>query len=238
VERDNRRHWDNLGAAYSENWAPPAKRVLSERELGFVDDHLPSRPGLVVLDVGVGNGRIVEHLLRRDEVAGLHGVDISAEMIEVCRRKFGDNPKLRSLQVCDVSTADIPVDGALDFVTSIRVLKYSRNWPGIVAKVVAKLAPGGVFVFTMPNQASATRLSRSYAVDYYLTTQAALRTLTEGLGCEVIDITGFTKLPDAAYRAASRPAAARALIGIERALDAVAGQPTLARELFVAVRRP
>jgi 2-polyprenyl-3-methyl-5-hydroxy-6-metoxy-1,4-benzoquinol methylase len=237
VSNQNPQHWNRLGAAYSENWRYPAKRTMSDLELGFVDRQVPRRPALAVMDVGVGNGRIVEQLLARDEVAELYGLDVAPQMIEVCRSKVGANPKVRGLHVCDVSTDPIPVTRELDLVTCIRVLKYSGDWANLVVKLAGTLAPGGTLVFTMPNRHSLTRLSRAYAVEYHLTSVAELRGVVASASCEILEVSGFCKLPDLAYRAASKPTAARALLGLERALDAATGTTRLARELFVSVRR-
>jgi 2-polyprenyl-3-methyl-5-hydroxy-6-metoxy-1,4-benzoquinol methylase len=236
VDSLNKQYWDRLGAAYSANWDRPAKRVMSDLELDFVERHLPRRSGLAAMDVGIGNGRIIERLLARHEVAELYGIDIAPQMVEVCRVTIGTNPKVRGLHVCDVSAESIPVERDLDFVSCIRVLKYSRNWAEIVAKLAAKLAPGGTMVFTMPNRRSLTR-SRAYAVEYHLTSEAELRMVVEAASCELLELSGFTKLPDLLYRAASRPTAARAVLGVERGLDVATGRARFARELFVAAGR-
>ncbi|KRE32492.1 hypothetical protein ASG82_23665 [Mycobacterium sp. Soil538] len=237
MDSQNKQHWDGLGAAYSENWEPPAKRVMSDLELGFVERHVPRRSGLAVMDVGIGNGRILERLLARDEVAELYGLDIAPRMVEVCRMKVGTDPKVRGLHVCDVSTEPIPVERELDFVSCIRVLKYSRNWAEMVANLAAKLASGGTLIITMPNRRSLTRLSRAYDVEYHLTTVAELRGVAAAASCELLEVSGFSKLPDLLYRAASGPAAVRAVLGGERGLDAAIGRARFARELFVAARR-
>jgi hypothetical protein len=107
----------------------------------------------------------------------------------------------------------------------------------MVAKLAAKLAPGGTLVLTMGNRRSLTRVSRPYAVEYDLTTEGELRGVVEAASCEVLEFSGFMKLPDFLYRAASSPGAARAVLGVERGLDAATGRARFARELFVSARR-
>lgn len=233
----NQQHWNELGSAYSDNWRYPAKRVLSDLELEFVERHVPRRPDLAVMDVGIGTGRIVQRLLNITEVGELYGLDISPRMVEVTRSVVGDNPKVRNLQVCDVSADSIPVSRELDFVCCVRVLKYNSNWSAIVAKLAANLVPGGALVLTMPNRHSVTRFSRAYPVDYYLTTKAELRAVLADASCDLVEMAGFTKLPDLFYRASSSAVAARTLLGVERGLDKATGRAFLARELFVAARR-
>ena len=44
-----------------------------------------------VLDVGCGNGELLAFLREQGFTGGYHGIDISAEMVEACRRRFCDN---------------------------------------------------------------------------------------------------------------------------------------------------
>jgi len=210
---------------------------MSELELAFIDRHVPRRPGLSVLDVGSGSGRIAGRLLERVEVERLIGLDIAPEMVAVCRRRFEGHPKSPEFLVCDISAEDPPTAGELDLVTAIRSVKYSSNWPDIIRKLAARLNEGGVLVFSVANHRSATRLSRGYPIDYFCTSRAELTRLVEDLGLDVLELTAFGKAPDIVYRAAARPALVSALTAAERGLDAVLGPTTLARELFVAARR-
>jgi len=234
---DNRSHWNSLGGQYDENWATASQQLLSEQETSFLLHHLPQAPGRSVLDVGIGSGRILEKLMAQEQVTAVYGVDISPEMVDVCRQRFAAEPKLRGLFVCDVSREPLPVPSDLDFVSAIRMLKYSRSWPDMVDKLLAHLAPEGVLVFSMPNENSVKRFSRPYAVEYFKTSAKDLRTRLERPDLDVIEVTGFTKMPDLLYRRGRHPTVASALVGLERRLDRAVGAATLARELFVAVRR-
>ncbi len=234
---DNRSHWDSLGAQYSENWASVSQQLLSEQETSFLLRHLPRAPGRSVLDVGIGSGRILEKLIAQEQVAAVYGVDISSEMVEVCRERFGNEPKLRGLFVCDVSRQPLPVSGELDFVSAVRMLKYSANWRDMVDKLLAHLAPDGVLVFSMPNENSIKRFARPYAVEYFKTSAKELRTRLERPDLDLLEVTGFSKMPDLLYRRGRHPKVASGLVTLERGLDRAVGPATLARELFVAVRR-
>lgn len=232
-----RQYWDRVGGTYADNWHQPARAAMSQLELAFIDRNVPRRPGLSVLDVGSGSGRIAGRLLERVEVDRLVGLDIAPEMVAVCRRRFEGHPKSPEFLLCDISTEDPPVAGELDLVTAIRSVKYSPNWPDIVRKLAARLGTGGVLVLSMANHRSATRLSRGYPIDYFCTSRTELAGLVEDLGFDLLELTAFGKAPDIVYRAATRPALVRTLTAAERALDAVLGPTTLARELFVAARR-
>ena len=234
---DNRSHWDSLGAQYSENWASVSQQLLSEQETSFLLRHLPPAPGLAVLDVGIGSGRILEKLIAQEQVAAVYGVDISSEMVDVCRKRFGEVPKIRGLFVCDVSREPLPVPGNLGFISAVRMLKYSPNWPDMIEKLLAHLAPDGVFVFSMPNDNSIKRFARPYAIEYFKTSAKELRRRFGRPDVEVLEVTGFSKMPDFLYRRGRHPKVASGLMLLERRLDDAIGPATLARELFVAVRR-
>jgi SAM-dependent methyltransferase len=236
----NREHWDALGAGYSDNWSSPAQQALSAKELSFLVRHLPAASRQSVLDVGMGDGRIVSALLAQDRVEALYGVDISPGMVEVCRGRFGADAKVKDLTVCDVAREPLPAPTGLSFISAVRVLKYSANWWDIVeGSLLPHLTPGGVLVFSMPNADSLKRLARPYAVEYFMTTEQELRRRLAGAraAVAVAEISGFSKLPDVLYRSSRSRPLTRSLMAVERGLDRVLGPATLSRELFVAARR-
>ena len=236
--KENRNHWEALGAEYSQGWASPCQQKLSQMEVSFVTDHLPQRSGMSVLDVGIGNGRILDALLARNEVEAVYGVDIAPQMVDHCRARLAGNTKVKELFVCDIAREPLPVPIGLHFVSAIRMLKYSPNWWEIVQrKLLAHLAVGGVLVFSMANAASVKRFSRPYAVEYFKTTEGELRQRLKGVDLELLEISGFSKVPDVFYRRCRRPVLTNSLLAVERKLDRAIGSSRLARELFVAARR-
>src|SRR3954452_6992011 len=89
----NREHWEQVGRSYSASWEPPAKQLLSHRELGFILRHLRMTPARTALDIGIGNGRILEAVLSDNDITRVHGLDIAGEMVTVCRRRFEHEPR-------------------------------------------------------------------------------------------------------------------------------------------------
>lgn len=235
-ESANQAHWENVGASYRAEWESPGKQLLSEKELAFVARHVPSgaRAGL---DVGTGNGRILDRLLTAAPAAELYGVDVAQAMLDACRARFAGEPRVVDLQLCDVSQQPLPFDRQFDFISAIRVLKYSPAWKQSVARLAASLEGGGTIVFTMPNRASVNRLSRAYAVPWYQSSEAELRTVCADAGLRVVDMAGFARLPYVAYRRAPDGLPVRALLGAEGLAERVLGRTRLARELFVAAIR-
>jgi SAM-dependent methyltransferase len=203
----------------------------------FIVSQLRRSEPRVALDVGIGNGRILEGMLAATKSTRFYGVDIADEMVAVCRERFRDEPRIGELMVCDASGLNIPIDGAFDFITAIRVITYSENWREIVSYLVSRLRPGGVFVFTMPNRNSLNRFSRAYAVPWYSTTRRELRETLEAAGTELVAVTGFVRLPHFMYDREQSPALAGLVTGTDAALGRVLGRELLVRELFVAVTK-
>lgn len=157
-------------------------------------------------------------------------------MVEVTRQKFSKEVRVKELAVVDLASSDIPFQMKFDFVTAIRVLKYNQNWKEIIVKVGNCLATGGIFVFTLPNKNSLNRFS-SYAISSYKSSQGEIKKLVMNTDLELIEISGFTKIPDKIYEMAQSTVANKSIINGERALNKVLGHSLLSRELFVAVRK-
>jgi SAM-dependent methyltransferase len=96
------------------------------------------------LDVGCGTGRAFEPLLDRGWV--VRGCDLSAEMLEEARRKFGD-----AVEVEQADLRALPVFGQFDLALALNdVVNYLVEDGDLVkafAGIRANLAPGGLLVF-------------------------------------------------------------------------------------------
>ena len=233
----NREHWESIGAAYSDEWEPPARNRLGERELEFILGGLRASAGRTALDVGIGSGRILDGLLRGTRDTELWGVDLAEAMVDASRARFAGAPRVRDLRVCDVARDPLPFDQHFDFVSAIRMLKYNDRWRDMVAKLVAQLVPGGVIVFSISNAHSLNAVSRPYAIDGFNVTRADARRLCDRLGLELLAEQGFTKLPHRVRSGARSRAATSAVIATDALLERVVGGPALAREVFFAARR-
>jgi 2-polyprenyl-3-methyl-5-hydroxy-6-metoxy-1,4-benzoquinol methylase len=236
---ENQQHWEAVGSAYSASWEPPAKQMLSRRELAFIAEHLRRTGARTALDVGIGNGRIIDALLRATTTTRFHGIDIAREMVAVCQERFAGEERVQELIACDISQLRLPMAQEFDFISAIRVLKYSENWSAIVAYLISRLSPGGVLVFSMPNRASINAASRDYAVPWHSSSKAQLAEVVQRAGADVLDVTGFVRLPYVLYERPRRPRLVRLVTGTDLALQRLLGDELLTRELFVAAaRRP
>lgn len=234
---DLRDYWDGVGADYWQEWESPARARLAQRELEFILAGLRRSAGRRALDVGIGSGRILGHLLANAADTQFYGVDIAPGMVEATRDRLGEQPRMVELAVCDLANDPLPFSERFDFISAIRMLKYNANWREMVAKLAAALEPGGGMVFTMTNRNSLNRVSREDALDWHTATRSDIEQLCRDQGLEILEMTGFTKLPYRAYLRATTERRSRAVLGSDALLDRLMGPATLAREFFVSVRR-
>lgn len=232
----NRLHWEQLGQKYDKVWQSSARDRLKQAELTFVTEAARATLARRVLDVGVGTGRILQAYLADNYAKALYGIDVSAEMVKICRERFQNQPAIKAIETTDLAVDDLPFSQSFDAVSCVRVLKYNPNWPEIVAKMGSRLNPGGVLVFSVANARSLNRFSR-YPIPTYKTTIPAVRKLAVHLGLNVVEIAGFTRVPDKFYDFATIPLARSLLNTTERLGALLFGKSLFTRELFVTVMK-
>lgn len=128
--------------AYYEKQADlqPAERHLFDRHL---------RPGMSILDIGVGGGRTTRHL---SKFAGRYlGADYSQAMVDACRRAW---PELEFRCADATDLAGFP-DGEFDAVVfSFNGIDYIASDDGrrrCLQELSRVLKPGGIFIFSSHN---------------------------------------------------------------------------------------
>ncbi|MBM2823908.1 MAG: hypothetical protein HW413_2654 [Thermoleophilia bacterium] len=119
--------YDRVGAALSLSQDPLWRRFLVSR--------FPA--GGHVLDVATGTGLVAAELMRRGfEVTG---VDQSAEMLAVARRRFGD-----SVELVKASASSLPfADSAFDHLTFTYLLRYVDDPGATLTELARVVRPGG-----------------------------------------------------------------------------------------------
>jgi predicted TPR repeat methyltransferase len=95
------------------------------------------------LDLGCGTGLMGERLRRR--ASFLEGIDLSGAMVETAGRK-GIYDRLEKAELGAFLAGHA---GNLDLVTAADVLNYCGALPPVLAAVRERLAPGGLFAFTL-----------------------------------------------------------------------------------------
>ncbi|MGY1577384.1 class I SAM-dependent methyltransferase [Streptomyces sp. MN13] len=124
-----------------------AEAYSAESEHSLVNAYY-ARPAMValagdvagrrILDAGCGSGPLSAAL--RDRGAVVTGIDASAEMLALARRRLGDDAALHVVDLRD----PLPfADGAFDDVVASLVLHYLEDWGPTLAELRRVLRPGG-----------------------------------------------------------------------------------------------
>jgi SAM-dependent methyltransferase len=166
------RNWDDLGRTdplwavltwpgkRGKRWDPQDFFAIGRREIEALIRYMDSLPIDVqrrkALDFGCGVGRLTQPLAEHfDEV---WGVDIAPSMIELAGRynRHGDRCQYR---VNDSDDLQLFADETFDFVFSHLTLQHMdpRLAKGYIRDFLRVLVPGGLLIFQMAGEPTATR---------------------------------------------------------------------------------
>ena len=105
---------------------------------------LPTLKGKRILDVGCGAGDFAAFCA--DKGAVVEGFDISSNMIQLAKEKYGEN----GIQFHQTAVEDMKLQsGAYDLIVSSLALHYVEDFAGAVHKIAAGLKVGGQFIFSI-----------------------------------------------------------------------------------------
>jgi SAM-dependent methyltransferase len=102
--------------------------------------------GRRILDVGCGSGPLLKAL--RDRGAIVTGIDKSAGMLELARRRLGEDDPA-DLQVAELGRLLPFPDDTFDDVTASLVLHYLEDWGPALNELHRVLKPGGRFMVSV-----------------------------------------------------------------------------------------
>jgi 2-polyprenyl-3-methyl-5-hydroxy-6-metoxy-1,4-benzoquinol methylase len=233
-QSNNAQHWQELGGDYSKVWQSPAKKILSTKEIGFLQKYIPKK-AKNVMDVGIGTGRIIEAIITREYPPYVYGVDVASNMVKYCKRKFNKSSYVKKLVVLDISQDQIPFKKEFDSISAVRVLKYNENWEEILRILTFSLKPNGTLIFSMPNKKS-LNIFGHYAIPFSRTTPTGIQTIISSMGMEIIEMKSFSRLPDKLYELSNNQFY-NSLLTFSENIFAKFGKVYLGREIFVAIRR-
>lgn len=112
--------------------------TVRRTEWSWLLRHLPAKEKLRVLDIGCGNGSLLTSL--GDRIAYAAGVDTSRRMIEIARRRAGDDERFL---FHEIDGPALPFgDAAFDVVISFMSFRY-LDWDPMMNEMRRVLAPGG-----------------------------------------------------------------------------------------------
>jgi SAM-dependent methyltransferase len=162
-----------------------AEAYSAENENNLVNAYY-ERPGMLalagdvagrrILDAGCGSGALSVAL--RDRGAVVTGIDASAGMLALARRRLGDDVALHVVDLSDRLPFD---DGAFDDVVASLVLHYLEDWGPTLAELRRVLRPGGRLIASVDHPFVAYtfqdprpwRRSRRRRPDYFATTSCS-----------------------------------------------------------------
>lgn len=240
MKKSTSKHWDHVGQSYASEWLRGGRKYVSERELQFIRDilskYLINMPHPThAIDLGIGAGRILSVLEESRVVDKLSGVDFSQKMILYCKKKFGNSKKLEKLIYHDISKRFPFKNKTFDIVTSLRAIKYNKNWREIIKECHRILKNNGILIFDMPHLNSINRFSND-EVAMYKTTPVELKQILADHGFDILEIKGGPRLPGFVYDRIDG-LTLDMVIAIEKILAWVFGETNFARFLYVACRK-
>lgn len=131
--------YDRLAPAYDERWAFYVRETTRETL-----KRLALRPGERLLDVGCGSGALLRTVAEAAPDAEAFGVDLSAQMLLVARRKAGGRA-----QTARARAGGLPFPGGtFDVLASCSAFHYFPSPGKALAEFRRVLKPGGRIVLT------------------------------------------------------------------------------------------
>ena len=156
--RETRRSYDDVATDYAELLRDElAAKPLDRAMLAAFAEEVRARGGGPVADLGCGPGRITAHLAALG--LDVHGVDLSAAMVDVARRTY---PGLR---FDEGSMTDLDLDdGALaGIVAWYSVIHTPTNrLPEVFTEFARVLRPGGELLLAFQVGSEQVRLEQAY----------------------------------------------------------------------------
>eukprot|EP00567_Pseudictyota_dubia_P002248 CAMPEP_0197465614 /NCGR_PEP_ID=MMETSP1175-20131217/64629_1 /TAXON_ID=1003142 /ORGANISM="Triceratium dubium, Strain CCMP147" /LENGTH=228 /DNA_ID=CAMNT_0043001633 /DNA_START=183 /DNA_END=869 /DNA_ORIENTATION=- len=132
--------WDGMAKKYSDQ--PIADVPSYEKKLEITRGYL--RPDMNVVEIGCGTGGT--SLLHAPYVKTIHATDISANMIDIARKKAEEegvtNVTFERASVDELKKED----GSVDVVLGLSILHLLEDKEGAVRRVHGMLKPQGLFV--------------------------------------------------------------------------------------------
>lgn len=137
-------YYDNIAAIYDkstttvEAWASP--KIVGEKLLNYV------KPNDNILDIGIGTGQAIEKLILDGREVSIYGVDLSKEMLKICRSKY-PQIKLVEGEVTDIQHTEFK-NITFDVIVSSGALKFIEQLEPFFKQIKKILKPKGYFIFT------------------------------------------------------------------------------------------
>lgn len=122
--------------------------------------------GEVLLDLGCGTGRDVEHLLAVEPGAEVVGVDASKQMLAEFDRRFEERPAVRSVHADltrPLGPGRLGLPRAADAVFSVACFHWVPDHASLFANIAGVVRPGGRVVAECGGRGNVARVSAAIA---------------------------------------------------------------------------
>ncbi len=133
-------YYHQMARIEDDHWWFKGRRAVVE---AFLRRNLPRRAERRILDVGCGTGAMLPLLQRLGSVEAL---DFSPEALGLCRERVGEPVRLYQGQLPE----GLPAGRRYDVVTAFDVIEHIPDVVTALRAVRGSIAPGGVFVCTVP----------------------------------------------------------------------------------------
>ena len=188
---------DGFGSHYEVTLQFKWQQVLMEMERCYLGKILKCRAPRKALDFACGTGRVLECVAAH--VADCTGVDISSDMLEICRRKVPESTQI----ICgDISHDDqlLGMDAKFDFITAFRFFPNAQQQlrEDVMGNLVSFLSEEGVLIFNNHRNSGsflysfARLLKRS---DMQSMTRKEVVSLLDKYDLKILEKKGFGALP-------------------------------------------
>ncbi|HEX5475573.1 MAG TPA: class I SAM-dependent methyltransferase [Vicinamibacterales bacterium] len=219
-------HYDNpeIAAGFDAlRFSGAVGTLLAETQARVLDSFLAPLAGTRVLDVGTGTGRGALVLARAG--ARVTGVDASAEMLAVARRRAEQSGTPVEFQQGDAHRLPFP-DASFDAAVSLRVIMHTPDWRQCVAELCRVSRRRVVLDYPAAISAAALQAAGRHVAarmgrrtePYRVFTDRAIRDALARHGFHIVGTHRQFVLPIALHKLAD---SRRSTIAVERALAAV-----------------
>ena len=215
--------------------------IISQLELSDILELVSSPSSSMILEIGIGTGRILLPLSEKGSV--LIGVDADPRMVKSVRERIHGASEFssRDVQLLVAEGEHLPFrPGLFDVVVCIRVLRYfERPWKA-VAQMSEVLRPGGRLVLEFANLLRPHSLSQLPLYfrkgEFYprLFQKRQVERWVSDLGMKVETVRSWHKIPPAVLMALNSPHAVRAVLQLEIVLKKIPPVELLSRSLIMA----
>jgi len=105
--------------------------------------------GMRVMDFGSGDGTFLAMLMMTPDAPAVGvGAELAADVVEDCRHRYENEPRLQFVLVDELETGDHA--RRYDAVFCMEVLEHVVDWEPALASMSRLLAPGGTLIVSVP----------------------------------------------------------------------------------------